>query len=97
LGPVTAFVPAPGGWLAARARDRAGQLSEVRVRYSLDGVAYRDLQRLQLDYGLASLTRDPVSAALVLRAPCTPGCEGARAALDRFMRDTHLSGWSGGQ
>jgi exosortase A len=79
-----------GAWLETQARDRAGGRSLVRVSYRVDDYSSARLRRAQLVYGVASLTRDPVSSALVLRARCAQNCDSARAALDRFMEDAHL-------
>lgn len=91
LSPVSnANVIANGAWLETQARDRAGGRMLVRLSYRVDGSASASLRRTQFAYGIASLTRDPVSSALVLRASCGQNCDSARATLDRFMEDAHL-------
>ena len=85
-----ARVIAQGTWLETQVRDRAGSRSLTRLRYRVDDYASANLRRTQLVYGVASLTRDPVSSALILRVSCAENCDSARAALDRFMEDAHL-------
>jgi EpsI family protein len=82
---------AGGGWSEMQARDRAGTRLLVRVRYRVDDFVTTNLRHAQLVYGIASLTRDPLSSALVLRASCTDNCNAARAVLDRFMNDARLA------
>jgi hypothetical protein len=49
-----------------------------------------DALRAHLRYGVASLSDNPVSAALVLRTRCVPDCPAARERLARFARDSRL-------
>jgi exosortase/archaeosortase family protein len=75
-----------GDWLELRVRDRAGRYWLARVRYRIEDATFAHLRKSQIAYGLGSLTGDPVSSAMVLRARCAEDCDAARAALDRFTR-----------
>jgi len=79
-----------------------GRWRELKAQYSADDdwlvwYAYRvgehrdvDALRAQLRYGIASLSDDPLSSALVLRTRCVPDCPAARARLARFARESGM-------
>jgi len=79
-----------------------GRWREIKAQY-LDGddwlvwYAYRvgdhrdvDALRAQLRYGVASLTGNPLSVALVLRTRCVRDCPAARERLARFARESGM-------
>jgi exosortase A len=80
-----------GDWLEARVRDRNGREWLARLLYRIDDAAFASARRAQLAYGVESLLGDPLSSVIVLRAGCASDCDGARNALDHFMRDATLT------
>ena len=77
-------VSADGAWLAIEGRDRAGGRWLVFLQYRVGERVFLDTHRAQIFYGITSLWSDPVSSALVLRAPCGASCDAARVSLERF-------------
>ena len=79
-----------------------GRWREIKAQYLADDdwlvwYVYRvgesrdvDALRAQLRYGVASLSGNPVSAALVLRTRCVPDCPAARERLARFAHDSRM-------
>ena len=91
LGPGLRGAPgaqaAPAPWNEIAAADPDGGLSIVRFAYRIDDGWYRGAFGMQIAYGLRSLTADPASALIALRARCPGGdCGPARIALNEFAR-----------
>jgi hypothetical protein len=83
---------ADGRWLEVEARSPVRSIWLVRVSYRIDSTHFADPRRAQFAYAAGSLTHDPLSSALVLRAACAADCAAARGALDVFIRDARLNG-----
>jgi hypothetical protein len=90
LRPLSNVVSPDGHWREIKARSLADD--EWLVWYAFYVGASRDVDalRAQLRYGVASLSDNPVSGALVLRTRCVPDCPAARERLARFARDSKM-------
>jgi exosortase A len=74
--------PAPAPWRELAALDAQGGRWLLWYSYRMDSRWYPDPLRLQVEYGLLSLTGAPAAAVVALRARCdTTDCESARNAL----------------
>jgi exosortase A len=73
---------APAPWNELSALDARGGRWLLWYSYRMDGHGYPNPLRLQVEYGLRSLTGAPAAAVVALRARCdTTDCESARDAL----------------
>jgi exosortase len=80
-----------GQWLEVEAHDAARARWLVRLSYRIDAASFTSPRRAQIAYALGSLTHDPLSSALVLRAPCAADCADARRNLEEFARAAGLA------
>jgi len=88
---VRSNVVAPDGrWREIKAQLFAGDDWLVWYAYRVGERRYVDALRAQLRYGVASLSDNPLAAAVVLRTRCVPDCPSARARLARFAHDAKL-------
>jgi exosortase A len=79
---------APAPWTEIVAGNRS-ERSVIWYAYRLDDRWYRNPLRLQLEYGLRSLSGAPAAAIVALRAPCsTADCASARESL-KSIAGTH--------
>jgi len=84
-------VVAPDGyWREIKTQYLTGDDWLVWYAYRVGERREVDALRAQLRYGVASLTDDPLSSALVLRTRCVRDCPAARARLARFARESGL-------
>jgi hypothetical protein len=61
--------------------------SLVWIEYSVDGRRFTSATEAQLWYGWLTLRglRSPASEVRLVRAPCKPNCDAARAGLENFL------------
>ena len=84
-------VVAPDGrWREIKAQYLTGDDWLVWYAYRVGERRDVDTLRAQLRYGVASLSDNPLSSALVLRTRCVRDCPAARARLARFARESGL-------
>jgi exosortase A len=78
-------LPAPAPWTEIVAANGA-ELSVIWYAYRLDDRWYRSGMRMQLDYGLRSLSGAPAAAVIALRARCHAAeCGPARESLQSII------------
>jgi exosortase len=82
---------ADGRWQEMTARDAAGNRWLTWLSYRVDDRWFGTPLRSQVAYAFGSLIRDPVSSAIVLRAPCAQDCAAARDALGSFAAAARLA------
>jgi exosortase A len=91
LKPTRGAGAAAAPWKELAALDAQGVRWLLWYSYRMDGRWYPSPLRLQVEYGIRSLTGAPAAAVVALRARCEPThCESARNALAEIAGTTDL-------